>query len=189
MSDLFRASQTLILKELQTSLSRMNGEEVESLVQAVLSAEKIFVVGAGRMGILLSTFSMRLNHLGLSSFVVGSSNCPPICDRDLILAASSSGETSTVREIVSRAVEQNAKIAVITASKHSTIAGMASSVVFIHAPSSLVESDSGVLISEQPMKTLFEQTLFIALEAMVLLIIKRTGQRPLDMARRHTNLE
>lgn len=189
MSDPFGASQTLILKELQTSLCRMNGEEVERLVQDVLSAEKIFVVGAGRMGILLSTFSMRLNHLGFSSFVVGSNNCPPICDRDLILAASSSGETSTVREIVSRAAEQNARIVVITASRHSTIVGMASSIVFIHAPSSLVEPDSGVILSEQPMKTLFEQTLFIALEAMVLLIMKRTGQCSLDMARRHTNLE
>ena len=106
-----------------------------------------------------------------------------------MLVVSSSGETPTVREVVRRAREQKANIAAITASEHSTIAGMASLLVFIQAPSSLAESDSDIIISKQPMKTLFEQTLFITLEAMVLSIMKRTGQSSLDMVRRHTNLE
>jgi 6-phospho-3-hexuloisomerase len=189
MIDLFAESRVLILKELHGSLSGIHGEEVQRLVQAILSAKKIFVVGAGRMGILLSTFSMRLNHLGFASFVVGSTNCPPIHDHDLMLVVSSSGETPTVREVVRRAVEQKATIAAITASAHSTIASMASFLICIHAPSALAQPQGDGIPSQQPMKTLFEQTLFITLEAMVLCIMKQTGQTSLDMARRHTNLE
>ena len=39
------------------------------------------------------------------------------------------------------------------------------------------------------MKTLFEQSLFILLESMVLRIMYKTGQRAEDMAQRHANLE
>jgi len=40
-----------------------------------------------------------------------------------------------------------------------------------------------------PMKTLFEQSLFVLLESVVLCIMHRTGQGAGDMAKRHANLE
>jgi 6-phospho-3-hexuloisomerase len=189
MAKSFAESQALILRELRESLASLRNEQVERLLQAILTAKTVFVVGAGRMGILLSTFSMRLNHLGFTSFVVGSVNCPPLCEQDLLIVGSSSGETPSVREIVRIAREQKATIATITASPSSTIARMASFIVCIQAPSSLTSSESDATVSEQPMKTQFEQTLFIVLEALVLTLMDRTGQTSLDLVRRHGNLE
>ena len=179
----------LIVEELRTSLSLVQDEQVARLLDEIQAARTTLVVGAGRMGILLSTFSMRLNHLGLPSHLVGSTSCPPIGETDLLLAASSSGETPTVREVVRKAREHRARIAIITAVPDSPIAAMGSLVVYVQAPASLDAPAQGVLRSLQPMKTLFEQTLFITLEAMVLALMGRTGRTAADMARRHGNLE
>jgi len=189
MNDLFSQSCSLILEELRESVSRISGEQVFQLLDAIRTAGKILVVGAGRMGIVLSAFCMRLNHLGFPSFIVGSTNCPPVGERDLLLVASSSGETPTIREIVLKAREHRAQIAVITAAPGSTIAAMATFVVHVQAPSSIADASQGPLPSRQPMKTLFEQTLFLSLEAMVLTLMQQTGQTASSLARRHANLE
>ena len=39
------------------------------------------------------------------------------------------------------------------------------------------------------MKTLFEQSLFILLEAFVLCLLERTGQSAENLVKRHANLE
>jgi 6-phospho-3-hexuloisomerase len=189
MSDIYREAYTLILGELKESLTRVHGAQGEQLLKAILDAKKIFVVGAGRMGILLSTFSVRLNHLGFPSYIVGAVNCPPIGPEDLLIVASSSGETPTVREVVIKAEKEKARIAAITAVPGSTIAALASYVVHIQAPSSLADSEHDALLSKQPMKTLFEQTLFVFLEAVVLMLMRKTGQTSSDLAQRHGNLE
>jgi len=189
MGGRFTQSFGLVLHELAESLQRVPPDHVEKLLGAIRSSRNILVIGAGRMGIILSMFSLRLNHLGFTSHVVGSTSCPPIGPGDLLLVASSSGETPTVREIVRKAREYEAGIAVVTAQPTSTIGRMASVVVHVQAPASIVASEQGALLSKQPMKTLFEQTLFILLEAMVLELMRETDQTASDLARRHGNLE
>jgi hypothetical protein len=66
---------------------------------------------------------------------------------------------------------------------------MASLSVKIEAPASLEKAERDGLVSRQPMKTLFEQTLFIFCESMVLMLIHRTKQGINQLARRHANLE
>ncbi len=190
MKGSFAEAYALILEELAGSLGSVPAGDVEKLSRDVRSARRILVVGAGRMGILLSAFSMRLNHLGFSSFLVGSPSCPPIAKKDLLLVASSSGETPTVREVVKIAHAHKASISVITAVRKSTIARMATSTLCIQAPSALEERHPhGPFRSAQPMKSLFEQTLYIVLESLVLMLMRQTGQAASDLAGRHANLE
>ena len=189
MNPPFGSAYRLILDELDSSLASIDPEEIEGLLAAIRQARGIFVVGAGRMGILLSTFAMRLNHLGFACHIVGSATCPPVSPADLLLVASSSGETATVREVVDRAAKQRAAVAAITAAPASTIGKAASRIVKIQAASSLDAPCTAGAGSGQPMKTLFEQTLFVLLEALVLMLLERTGQSASDMARRHANLE
>jgi 6-phospho-3-hexuloisomerase len=189
MNNTFQQTKTIIIEELNESLSRIDNQEVEKIINEIVLANRVFVTGAGRMGIMMSTFSMRLNHLGFSSYIVGSINCPPITDGDLLIVASSSGETATIREISVLAKNKGAKIALITAVPNSTIGKIDSLSMKIEAPSSLVSEEGHNLQSRQPMKTLFEQTLFIVLESMVLMHIEHTGQSIVEMAKRHANLE
>ncbi len=189
MVSTFANAYMLILEELNNSLLKIKQEEVERLLVRILQAKKVFVVGAGRMGLITDSFSTRLNHLGIPSHIVGSINCPPISSEDLLIVASSSGETATVREIVRRAVSSGAAVAAITAVPRSTVGKLSSFYVFLEAPSTLQSTEEEVLISVQPMKTLFEQSLFILFEALVLLLMDRTQQNGSDLALRHTNLE
>lgn len=185
----FTGAYRTILEELSVSLGEIREEDVENLLVSLLKVEQVFVAGAGRMGVMLSAFSMRLNHLGIPSSIAGEINCPPISESDLLLVASSSGETPTIREIVRKAAGFQAAIVAITAEKDSSIARMAQSILHIRAPSALEGSKNSAVVSKQPMKTLFEQSLFVVLESLVLVLMEKTGQTPLDLVRRHANLE
>jgi 6-phospho-3-hexuloisomerase len=188
METSFGEAYDTVLSELRESLAKVDAGEVSVLIERIVSRQNIFVVGAGRVGLMLRSFAMRLGHLGLGAHIVGSLTCPPICSEDLLLVASSSGETATVREVVRKAHECGAEIIAITAKPESIIAGLASHIVYVEAPATL-EGEGGQTVSRQPMKTLFEQSLFVLLEVSVLMLMERTGQEAGDMARRHTNLE
>ncbi len=188
-ADGFRSASELILQELDRGLRRVDPEQVRVLVEALVSARRIILVGAGRMGIVMQAFCMRLGHLGCDAHLAGALGCPPVAAGDLLLVASSSGETATVCALAGRAREQGATIAAITASPASTVGRAAALVVLLHAPAALQADASAAPVSAQPMKTLFEQCLFLLLESVVLLLMARTGQSAGDLAARHTNLE
>ena len=185
----FRSARELILQELDRGLSSLDPEQVRRLLEALVAARRIVLLGAGRMGIVLQAFCMRLGHLGCDAHMAGALGCPPVAAGDLLLVASSSGETATVCALAGRAREQGATVAAITASTASTVGRAAALVVLLQAPAALQANPSAAPVSAQPMKTLFEQCLFVLLESVVLLLMARTGQSAGDLAARHTNLE
>ena len=179
----------LLLSEVDECLSRVDNKEIDGILNNILHSRQIILVGAGRMGLMLQSFCARLNHLGFPAFMAGTTGCPPIGKKDMLLVASSSGETPTVREIAHIAHKVGAKVIIITANTTSTISRISSGYLYLQAPSSLSGPESNSLKSLQPMKSLFEQSLFILLESMVLSLLERTGQSAEDLARRHANLE
>ena len=185
----FKDSYSLIISEIQKVIYKVSEKEVNDFIGRIVKSKNIFLIGAGRMGIILQSFSMRLLHLGFNSYIVGSINCPPISSKDLLIVASSSGETSSVKLIAEMVKGYNADIMTITANPESTIAKLSSRVILLPATSTIKTTKDGFSISKQPMKTLFEQSLFILLESAVLQIMDRTKQKASDLAKRHTNLE
>lgn len=179
----------LVLSEINECLSRVDNQEVGDMIDTILKSKHIILVGAGRMGLILQTFCARLNHLGFPAFMAGTIGCPPIREEDMLLVASSSGETPTIREIALIAHKVGAKVITITANTTSTIARISSGYLYLQAPSSLTYGENDALKSQQPMKTLFEQSLFMLLESFVLCLLERTGQNAEDLVRRHANLE
>jgi len=114
----------LILNEINECLSRVDSQQVGDMMDAILKSKHIILVGAGRMGLMLQTFCTRLNHLGFPAFMAGAIGCPPIGKKDMLLVASSSGETPTIREIALTAHKVKAKVFTITA--NTTFGGMVS---------------------------------------------------------------
>lgn len=57
-----------ILGELSVVLAKVDDKESMMLVEAILEGNKIVCVGAGRVGMSLRAFSMRLGHFGLQSW-------------------------------------------------------------------------------------------------------------------------
>lgn len=176
-----------ISSEIEDSLSRVSPEEAEEITDAIRGADKIFVCGEGRSGLIMRIFAMRLMQLGLSSFVVGETTTPSISKEDLLLACSGSGETPTTIIYAKKAKEQGARVVGITASDNSTLGKLSDKLLLISAPKKgeLVNRKKSVQLSG----SLFEQTVFIVLDALVMVLKRELKQKTSDMMRRHANLE
>ncbi len=182
-----KAKIGIILQEIETVLSKVDNNQAERLIDEILEAQKIVVCGAGRVGMAIRGFGMRLGHLGLQAYTLGDSTVPGIGEGDLLIVASGSGETQTIFDLVSIASKNKSKIAAITGSPESRIGQLADVIVKITAPSKTKAVDN--FISVQPMTTLNEQCLGLFFDAVSLKLMDRMGETHDSMWARHSNLE
>ena len=176
-----------ILGEIQASLQNINSTELDALIAEIERAPRVFCLGAGRSGILLQAFCMRLNHLGFEAYMAGGLPCPPVEANDLIIVASGSGETRSVSAVLEQGRSAGARVALFTARRSGARSMAADVVVIIPAPSGLVNRENPQNL--QPMRTLFEQAFFLLCEAIVCWLKKKKGIGEEEMAQRHANLE
>lgn len=177
-----------ILDELGETVESICNDSAEKLVGELIDAQAIFVAGAGRSGLAMKGFAMRLMHLGLDTYVVGETVTPSITDKDVLLIGSGSGSTSSLVVNANIADSIGATICLLTINENSPIAELAAVVLTIPAPSPKVNRDLGFR-SVQPMGSLFEQSLLLTLDAIVLLLMENTGKNTELMFTRHANLE
>jgi 6-phospho-3-hexuloisomerase len=168
--------------EISAVLAMVPAGEVDALIDALCAAECVFVAGAGRVGLAAQAFAQRLVHLGLRCHWIADVTTPAIRAGDLLLVPSGSGETVHMRLLAELAVQRGAQVATITRNPAAAIGSLAGVVV------TLLPDEAGIE-SVQPMTSLFEQSLFLLFEAMVLLIMDCTAQTEADLVRRHYNLE
>ena len=63
-----------VIKEISSTLDKV--EEANELVEEIVSASKVFVVGSGRTKLMIEAFAKRLGHLGVDAHVVRSGSSP-----------------------------------------------------------------------------------------------------------------
>ncbi len=172
-----------ILSEIKHVLE-INPEKSEAgLIKAINSAKSVFVLGAGRSGLIAKSFAMRLMQAKINCFAVGETITPSIKKGDLLIALSGSGETKTVNDIAFEALQSGAKVAAITADNKSGLAKNASLVILLKAKT----KKGGKSI--QPLGSLFEQSAFIFLEGVVLGLMKKNKISEKSMTKKHASLE
>lgn len=181
-----RQGLEIILCEIGQALAGVRNDEVEDLVHALLSAERIIVSGAGRMGLLARGFAMRLGQIGPRAWDLGDSSTPGIGPGDLLLLTSGSGETRTIGALAELGRARGARLAVVTARPASTLGRLADVVVTLPGQA---KNDAQGSASIQPMTTRNEQCLLLLLDAVVLRLVAATGQSSDDLWTRHCNLE
>lgn len=174
-----------VTKELKEVLLDVKKEEIENFIEEILKAKKIQVFGMGRVGFSMRAFAMRLMHLGFSTTFVYETTTPNIGEGDLLIEGCAC--TAICREVIRLAKKAGARVAVITAHPESEIASMADLTIKLRGQ--VLEGGEGEISSIQPMATLFEQSLLIFLDLIVLILMERTNQTSADMAKRHTNLD
>lgn len=177
-----------IIKELERTLVQMSDEQAENLTDVILKSKKIFVAGAGRSGFMGRAFAMRLMHMGFDAYVVGETVTPNIEKDDLLLIGSGSGETGSLVSMANKAKKIGASLALVTIFPQSSIGKIADIVIKVPAPTPKVESDSGFK-SIQPMGSLFEQSLLLFLDTIILRLMEKQGNDSNTMFTRHANLE
>jgi 6-phospho-3-hexuloisomerase len=179
-----------ILNELSEVLNRVDPMLIEKLVDEILSARRVFVAGAGRSLLMIRGVAMRLMQFDYTAFVVGETVTPAIEQGDLLILGSGSGETSTLKMIANNAKKAGAKLALITIYPESTIGQLADLVVKISAPTAKLSSGNADE-AFQPGANLFEQSLLILSDTVMIRLIERTNlENPNQLLmERHANLE
>ena len=177
------------ISELETTLFGVSGERAAALIQEIENADRIFVAGAGRSGLMARAFCMRLMHLGLKCYVAGETVTPAFAQGDLLLVASGSGATESLVVMAQKAKQHiHGRLALVTMDGNSPIARLADVTLVIPAPSPKVEWELAPN-SIQPMGSLFEQSLLLVLDLLILLLMQQNGSAPSAMFDRHANLE
>ncbi|GFH42312.1 6-phospho-3-hexuloisomerase [Lactococcus hodotermopsidis] len=179
---------TNILKELQENATKIDDNQAEQLIDKIVSANHIFLQGAGRSGAVVATFANRLLHLGLSVSLVGEISSPHSKAGDLLIICSGSGETDSLKSLAQKAVTNNVDIALVTAKKESTIGHLAETVLVLP---SKVKSETTQKTSEfsQAMGSSFVQLAFLTFEGLVLSLMTVLAQTNETMLPRHADFE
>lgn len=183
----------------ETSLTRIAGElaaivehlatrpgALDPLLDVLTSADRVFVLGAGRSGLALRMTAMRLMHLGLDVHVVGETTSPAIRAGDALLTASGSGTTGSIVRAAETATEVGARVAGITTAPDSPLARTADALVVVPAAAKL---DRSATASTQYAGGLFEQSVVLVGDAVFDALWRRSGLSADDLWPRHANLE
>lgn len=175
-----------ILAELKRTLTLIDDAEAEKLVSGILQAKKIFVAGGGRSGFMAKAFVMRMMHMGLDAYVIGETVTPNLEADDLFIVGSGSGETQGLAAMTQKAKTIGATVAAITINPESTIGCLGDIRIAIPAQAK-ADGSSGKSI--QPMGSLFEQSLLLFYDAVILRFMDQKGLNSDTMYGRHANLE
>ena len=176
-----------VTNEIETALEKVDGEKVETLIDMICSAEKIFVVGAGRVLISLHAWVKRFNHLGIKTNFVGAVDEPAITDKDILIVGSGSGESVFPVAISRIAKKYDAKVVHIGSNPKSSVGEISD--LFIRIPCRTKLNLKDEIDSMQPMTSLFEQSIYILGDIIACMIIERKGLDLKTLWRMHANLE
>ncbi len=140
---------------------------IDEFARKLNSANRIFVMGAGRSGLVAKSFAMRLMHIGYQVYVVGE-----ICKK------------------------LNVTLITVTSNKDSVLGRLSDLVVIVdskykldHSKEYMERQLSGSHKSLTPMGTLFELTAAVFLDSFIARLMVEKGVDEAALKKRHTVLE
>ncbi len=178
-----------ILEEVADYVRQVSAESINDARALIESSSRIFVAGAGRSGLCMRAFGMRLMHLGKTVYVVGETTTPSISATDLLILGSGSGRTSSLLVMAEKARPLGAQVLLFTTDSGSPLGRLSDLHVVIPAPSFRVMDEMHDCISVQPLGTLFEQSMLILCDSLILGLMRQTGVSAIQMFEQHANLE
>lgn len=189
------SSMELMSKHIHGVANELEVDNIKKMLADLLNANCIFVMGAGRSGLVAKAFAMRLMHLGFSVYVVGESTTPAVKDNDVVVAISGSGETRSISDLGKIAKEIGATLITVTSNRESTLGKLSNTIALI--PGRTKEDAGGYLERHMrgeyshltPLGTSFEITTLVFLDAIIAELISITGASEDDLKSRHTILE
>jgi 6-phospho-3-hexuloisomerase len=188
----------LMASKIRSIANTISDEDAEKFIQVLLDAKRIYVIGAGRSGLVAKAFAMRLMHLGLRAYVVGETITPALNRGDVMVIFSGSGRTKTVADLAETAKEIGGKICLITSNADSRIGKIADCIVIIEHHRDAVADDAAEFEIRQmmgdhksfaPLGTLFETTSMVFADAVISRMMEINQVDESALKNRHTNIE
>jgi 6-phospho-3-hexuloisomerase len=183
----FQDMMEIIFKENRSLVKHISGKAAEDFIQRIQNAESVFFCAQGRSGFILRCFCMRLMHLGYNVYFCGETITPAITDNDLLIVLSGSGETPSTFEAVKRAKQLSAETYGILGNIDSEIGSLVDG--SLHIPGTTKLCRAGEPESSQMAGSLFEQSAFLFLEAVVLKIYQTRKKDVGSISSRHAVIE
>ena len=187
MTGSFKEVSSLVISECSQALQAIDEEKIAEYLDILLHAKRVFFVGVGRVLLSLEAVAKRYAHLGIDTVIVGQITEPAITPDDVLIVGSGSGETMFPAGIARKAKAIGAKVVHIGSNPNSGLKEIAD--LFVRIPVESRAKAPDEIHSEQPMTSLFEQSLLLFGDATALMIIQ---EKQLDLKKLwefHANLE
>jgi 3-hexulose-6-phosphate synthase/6-phospho-3-hexuloisomerase len=182
--DTFRGSLDYIQRKTIDILDKVTKENIKKIIISFFKANRVFVYGAGRSGLVAKAFAIRLVHLGFQTFVIGETIGAPVKKGDLVFIVSGSGETIPAVMTAEIAKKLGAKLVVVTGKKNSRIIKFADIAIVLAADCTEKERKQFA-----PLGTLFEASAWILLDGIIAELMKNKKETEESMRSRHATLE
>jgi 3-hexulose-6-phosphate synthase/6-phospho-3-hexuloisomerase len=194
-----KSAMKVITANVQTIADEIDCAEIHALVGDILAAhqnkKRVFVMGAGRSGLVVKGFAMRLMHLGFNVYVVGETVTPAVETDDLLVVISGSGETKSINEMSALAKAKGTRLASVTSNKGSTLGSISDTIVTIRGRTKMSGMDFmerqvvGSHISFAPLGTMFEISTMVFLDGVIAALMEVTKKSEEDLKKKHATLE
>jgi 6-phospho 3-hexuloisomerase len=194
-----KSAMKIIASNVKSVADELDYSEVEAFITEILTTQKsdkrVFILGAGRSGLVAKGFAMRLMHLGFDVYVVGETVTPAVESGDLVIAISGSGETRSINEMCALAKAKGTRLAIVTSNKESTLGQFSDTIVVIKGRTKASGMDFmerqvvGSHISFTPLGTMFEIATMVFLDGVIAEIMAITEKSEEEMRGRHATLE
>ncbi len=185
---------SFILSKIMDVTTKISKDEFDNFIDFIIRAPRIYMIGAGRSGLVARAFGMRLVHLKKKVFIVGETITPAMRKGDALIGVSGSGKTTWVVETARTARSLGGKVAGITWDRDSELARISD--IIVQIPSEAIpREEKGYTARElmglplPPLGSLFEISTLIFFEACVLELMTRLGIQEEEMRRIHANLQ
>ncbi|MDR1691023.1 MAG: SIS domain-containing protein [Candidatus Methanoplasma sp.] len=150
-----------------------------SLIDLIMSKEKIFIYGSGRSGLIGQLFAVRLVQMGLNVHFVGDMTTPIIGRNDLTLLISNTGNTTSVVRTAEIARRIGSHVVSLTSSPSSKLAAASDNTIVVR----IVKEEMDSILA--PLGTVFEDTVLFFFDCIIPELMKRLNVTEEDMRRKH----
>ena len=174
-----------VMQEINTVMGMVDEDQFTQAETVIKKNKRIFVLGAGRSGLMAKGFAMRLMHIGYTVFVIGETITPAIQPKDVLISVSGSGRTGSVLEPTEKAKQDGVKVVVVTSNGGSPLGQLGDTTIVVPGAT---KGGDGVQ-SIQLLSTLFDQSVHVTLDVLCLMLSRRDHVSNDAAKAEHSNME
>lgn len=174
-----------VMTEINTVMGQVDEANIDQAEALIKKDKRIFVLGAGRSGLMAKGFAMRLMHIGYTVYVIGETITPSVQEGDVLVAVSGSGKTASIVELAEKAKGNGVTVVGVTSRANSPLGELAD--VALVVPGATKAGDG--VKSIQLLSTLFDQSVHITLDVLALKLSRRDNVSNESAGAEHSNME
>jgi 6-phospho-3-hexuloisomerase len=159
------------LEDMKKLIEHINDDDVNELIEIILTSNNIFTLGSGFSSYVASNFTAKLVRRGITSYAIGNVSTPAVEKEDCIIVFSKSGESQFVVNTINIAKEKiNPKIISITSNPNSSSSKLSD--LNIHMKKFGLNEEKNLLMNKVPY--LFELSSELFIDVVIAIIYRRT---------------